>query len=310
MTLPNRLQTTSSSNSHRRVRPHESSTVPTPAPRHLRQPATSSMAVDSAAIEREAHHELLPLIQRLKAMIARPGRLLAAVALDDGDCGGVDMLAAATLSDEHRLLLRKKVAAFQRAELRGLASAWPRFVATASSAGHASAYLARVDRMMMKLALYYMRLWNHVCAVCVDAAFSMRVVALEAQKQWLADLQPEQRGGRGAGLSPMFEAQSLDALSQGIVLAPSGVGANAALAKRSRLTRHSNEFMIGWFIAHKANPYPSADERSQIADKTGLTEQQVRNWFANMRKRHWKPNRMTAKKPRCLLDVVLRKHEV
>ncbi|TYZ64575.1 hypothetical protein PybrP1_001486 [[Pythium] brassicae (nom. inval.)] len=267
--------------------------------------------MDDVAIAREAHHELLPLVQRLKAMIARPGRLLAAVVLGSDS---VSVSDGATLTDEHRLLLRKKVAAFQRAELRGLANAWPRFVALASSAGPANAYLTRVDDMMMKLALFYMRLWSHVCAVCVDAAFRMRVVALEAQKQWLAELHPEQRRAPRGFAAALFEAQSLDALSHGRVLAPpSGAaagGSSAALAKRSRLARHSNEFMRGWFLAHKANPYPSAEERAQIADKTGLTEQQVRNWFANMRKRHWKPSRLNAKKPRCLLDLVLRKHEV
>lgn len=299
MTLPNRPSQPPNSRLH---------ALALPPLRHM----------DDMGIARDAHHELLPLVQRLKAMIARPGRLLAAVALSPSDSGFSD---GAPLTDEHRLLLRKKVAAFQRAELRGLAPAWSRIVALASSAGSAvPTYLARVDHMMMKLALYYMRLWSHVCAVCVDAAFRMRVVALDAQKQWLADLQAQQRRtGRGmtspsssSTSSSMFEAQSLDALSHRMVLAPNGAtSAAAALVKRSRLARHSNEFMRGWFLAHKANPYPSADERAQIADKTGLTEQQVRNWFANMRKRHWKPStRLNAKKPRCLLDLVLRQHEV
>ncbi|KDO27719.1 hypothetical protein SPRG_07347 [Saprolegnia parasitica CBS 223.65] len=76
--------------------------------------------------------------------------------------------------------------------------------------------------------------------------------------------------------------------------------------KRARLTRRSNEFMTAWFLAHKGNPYPSAKERNEIANTTQLSELQVRNWFANMRKRHWKPQNAD-KKPRCLLDLVLRR---
>ncbi|KAF0695302.1 Aste57867_13861 [Aphanomyces stellatus] len=77
--------------------------------------------------------------------------------------------------------------------------------------------------------------------------------------------------------------------------------------KRARLTRQSNEFMTAWFIAHKTNPYPTAHERAEIANVTHLSELQVRNWFANMRKRHWKPQ-VAEKKPRCLLDLVLRRN--
>lgn len=251
--------------------------------------------MDEVEIEREAHQELLPLIQKLKQMIAHPEKLLAALALADNEIVSV--------SEEHKLTLKKRTIAFQRSELRDLATTWHRFVDAVGSPSSTNAYLKRVDHMMIKLALYHMRLWNYICAICIDAVLNMSAVVIESQEQWFTASSLERR--RPASISPMLEAKSSDALSQGMIRASS-----ANLSKRSRLTRHSNEFMIGWFIAHKANPYPSAEERTQIASKTGLTEQQVRNWFANMRKRHWKPNRLDAKKPRCLLDVVLRKHEV
>lgn len=283
-----------------------------------RDPAAAALQHDDAAmdnevvkIEREAHHELLPLIHRLKQMIVRPDKLLFAL-VHSRDAAGD---GRATDTDERKLLLRKKTVAFQRVELRELATTWHRFVDTVSgSPSSTNAYMKRVDHMMMKLALYYMRLWNYLCAICIDAVVAMGGVAHEAHKQWYASLQPDRRraSATSASISPMFESKSSDALSHNMIRTTqsSSSASASALAKRSRLTRQSNEFMIGWFIAHKANPYPSADERSQIADKTGLTEQQVRNWFANMRKRHWKPNRLNPKKPRCLLDVVLRKHEV
>ncbi|ETV80871.1 hypothetical protein H257_06327 [Aphanomyces astaci] len=76
--------------------------------------------------------------------------------------------------------------------------------------------------------------------------------------------------------------------------------------KRARLARQSNEFMTAWFLAHKANPYPTAKERAEIASMTHLSDTQVKNWFANMRKRHWKPPQ-PEKLPRCLMDVMLRR---
>ena len=56
-----------------------------------------------------------------------------------------------------------------------------------------------------------------------------------------------------------------------------------------RLAREAQEYMISWFLNHRTKPYPTTSERKSIALKTGLTVLQVRNWFANMRKRHWKP---------------------
>ncbi|RHY33222.1 hypothetical protein DYB32_001791 [Aphanomyces invadans] len=76
--------------------------------------------------------------------------------------------------------------------------------------------------------------------------------------------------------------------------------------KRARLARQSNEFMTAWFLAHKSNPYPTAKERAEIAALTHLSDTQVKNWFANMRKRHWKPPQPD-KKPRCFIDVMLRR---
>ena len=47
--------------------------------------------------------------------------------------------------------------------------------------------------------------------------------------------------------------------------------------------------MEGWFFASLHKPYPSKDTKRELAERTGLTEMQVHNWFTNMRKRHWAP---------------------
>lgn len=75
--------------------------------------------------------------------------------------------------------------------------------------------------------------------------------------------------------------------------------------KRNRLLRSSNEFLTAWFIAHKEHPYPTPSERQGIAHECDLTEVQVRNWFSNMRKRHWK-NSSKNQTPKNMLDILLR----
>ncbi|RFU80379.1 hypothetical protein TARUN_1845 [Trichoderma arundinaceum] len=49
--------------------------------------------------------------------------------------------------------------------------------------------------------------------------------------------------------------------------------------KKTRVLRN-------WFATHQEHPYPSEDEKSMLADQSGLSKTQVINWFANARRRH------------------------
>ncbi|KAE9039931.1 hypothetical protein PF010_g8718 [Phytophthora fragariae] len=269
MTFPNRISY--------RLRPREKS-----------QQAAARDAT-FAALRRETQDcdALLQLTHKLMAMIAQPAKLLAALVVD-----------CVERTSKQTFWLR--AVAFQHAELRGLCDAWCRLVQAPERFA-----LRPTDVMLLKAALYYWRLWQYVCVLCVEAVTSVEETATQQQQQQQLRQEPKQwtsllQKREAPSISPTFEDRCSDALSQGMIL--SG-------AKRSRITKRSNEFLVAWFLAHKDNPYPSPDERTEIAEKTGLAEQQVRNWFANMRKRHWKPNRTNAKKPRCLLDYVLRQTE-
>ncbi|CAI5721037.1 unnamed protein product [Peronospora farinosa] len=234
-------------------------------------------------------HALFSLTQKLMAMISQPAKLLAVLV---ANCDG--------RTAKH--IFWAKAIAYQLSELDGLScTSWYRIMENIDQYE-----LSATDLMLLKAVLYYWRMWQFVCIACIDAVTSIEESATSPlptpkheSKTWVSLLQKR----RAVSISPSLEDKCSDALSQGMILLGSG------LSKRSRITKKSNEFLVAWFLAHKDNPYPSSDERVEIADKTGLAEQQVRNWFANMRKRHWKPNRANAKKPRCLLDYVLRQSE-
>ena len=39
--------------------------------------------------------------------------------------------------------------------------------------------------------------------------------------------------------------------------------------------------------SHLSLPYPSPDEKAELASKAGMTVTQINNWFINYRARHW-----------------------
>ncbi|KAL3669553.1 hypothetical protein V7S43_004940 [Phytophthora oleae] len=227
-------------------------------------------------------HPWLPLTHKLMAIISQPAKLLAALVVDcDGEMSKRELWARATT--------------YQRLELQDLCSSWTTVMDAIDQYE-----LSPTDLMMLKAMLYYWRLWRYICTACVEAVacFEEKLTSPQPPSRlWMSML--EKRSA--ASISPPLEEKCSDAMSRGMILS-----GGSGMTKRSRISKKSNEFLIAWFLAHKDNPYPSPDERVEIAERTGLGEQQVRNWFANMRKRHWKPNRSNAKKPRCLVDYMLR----
>lgn len=65
--------------------------------------------------------------------------------------------------------------------------------------------------------------------------------------------------------------------------------------KRSRAGRNSKlplaalNKLQAWLDAHQENPYPSAEEKRQLATECGITEKQVTTWFTNARARQLSP---------------------
>ncbi|EFJ10744.1 KNOX transcription factor [Selaginella moellendorffii] len=60
--------------------------------------------------------------------------------------------------------------------------------------------------------------------------------------------------------------------------------------KKGKLPKHSTEKLYEWWEAHIKWPYPSEQEKANLATDTGLDQKQINNWFINQRKRHWNPS--------------------
>lgn len=55
------------------------------------------------------------------------------------------------------------------------------------------------------------------------------------------------------------------------------------------LPQHAISVLRAWMFEHFLNPYPSDADKHMLARKTGLSRNQVSNWFINARVRLWKP---------------------
>ncbi|XP_039298141.1 homeobox protein Meis1 [Nilaparvata lugens] len=59
--------------------------------------------------------------------------------------------------------------------------------------------------------------------------------------------------------------------------------------KRGVLPKQATSIMRSWLFQHLVHPYPTEDEKRQIAAQTNLTLLQVNNWFINARRRILQP---------------------
>ncbi|ORX58841.1 hypothetical protein DM01DRAFT_1318319 [Hesseltinella vesiculosa] len=59
--------------------------------------------------------------------------------------------------------------------------------------------------------------------------------------------------------------------------------------RRGNLPKDVTEFLKRWLVQHKKHPYPSEKEKLELAHHTGLTVNQISNWFINARRRILQP---------------------
>lgn len=59
--------------------------------------------------------------------------------------------------------------------------------------------------------------------------------------------------------------------------------------RRGNLPKTTTTLLRTWLYDHTNHPYPSEDEKRQLATQTGLTINQISNWFINARRRILQP---------------------
>ena len=59
----------------------------------------------------------------------------------------------------------------------------------------------------------------------------------------------------------------------------------SGVRKTNTLPREATRCLRAWLQNHSNDPYPSAIEKQELAKISGLTQSQVKTWFANARRR-------------------------
>ena len=55
--------------------------------------------------------------------------------------------------------------------------------------------------------------------------------------------------------------------------------------KRAVFPASATSQLRNWLVEHAHHPYPSEEDKRRLAERTGLTQAQVSNWFVNARRR-------------------------
>ncbi|CAD7704519.1 unnamed protein product [Ostreobium quekettii] len=66
--------------------------------------------------------------------------------------------------------------------------------------------------------------------------------------------------------------------------------------KKGKLPTVATDRLRAWWTEHMSWPYPSEDDKAELAKDSGLNTTQINNWFINQRKRHW--NRVSQREKR------------
>ncbi|UKZ93386.1 uncharacterized protein TrAFT101_008301 [Trichoderma asperellum] len=56
--------------------------------------------------------------------------------------------------------------------------------------------------------------------------------------------------------------------------------------KKHRHSAWSTKVLKEWLSSHRAHPYPTEDEKTELGEATGMTRRQISYWFVNARRRH------------------------
>ncbi|KAM7250215.1 hypothetical protein ACFE04_022098 [Oxalis oulophora] len=117
--------------------------------------------------------------------------------------------------------------------------------------------------------------------------------AITAQLKNSCELLGEKDGGAGTSGLTKGETPRLKALEQSLrqqrAFHQMGMMEQEAWRPQRGLPERSVNILRAWLFEHFLHPYPSDADKHLLARQTGLSRNQVSNWFINARVRLWKP---------------------
>ncbi|KAL0924965.1 hypothetical protein M5K25_005826 [Dendrobium thyrsiflorum] len=116
--------------------------------------------------------------------------------------------------------------------------------------------------------------------------------AITVQLKQTCELLGDNDGGSGSGLTK-GETPKLRLIDQNLrqqrAFHQMGMMEQEAWRPQRGLPDRSVSILRSWLFEHFLHPYPSDADKHLLARKTGLSRNQVSNWFINARVRLWKP---------------------
>ncbi|KAJ8460669.1 hypothetical protein OPV22_033595 [Ensete ventricosum] len=116
--------------------------------------------------------------------------------------------------------------------------------------------------------------------------------AIAAQLKQTCELLGEKESATGSGITKgdTPRLRLLDqTLRQQRAFSQMGMMEQEAWRPQRGLPDRSVHILRGWLFEHFLHPYPSDADKHLLARQTGLSRNQVSNWFINARVRLWKP---------------------
>src|SRR5690606_15347677 len=68
-------------------------------------------------------------------------------------------------------------------------------------------------------------------------------------------------------------------------LSEPGLEAPFGIKQGPRFSKDTNAVLKNWYEAHASHPYPTEEEKKELASATSLSVGQISTWFANTRRR-------------------------
>ena len=65
----------------------------------------------------------------------------------------------------------------------------------------------------------------------------------------------------------------------------------AGVPARVEVNARTRQFLLPWALEHLDHPFPEETEKEELIRRSGLSREQLENWFINFRQRHWDRSR-------------------